>query len=386
MLDEIELLKRNGQEVAPFSMQFEKNLHSEYSNFFPAAIKYENIKMIEKIFTGPRMIYSYNSKTELLRLINFFNPDLIHAHIIQGRLTTSVIDAAKEKHLPVVMSLHDYKLICPSYLMLNKGEICEKCKGGNFYFCVAERCHKGALLPSLLYTLESYFTSIFKKYSWVKYFICPSKFILQKHVEFGVPAGKLVYIPNSIETTQYEPRFEGGKYILFVGRISKEKGIPTLIKAARGIKASIRIVGDGPMRKKYEDYAIENGINNVIFDGRKSGAELEELFKNALFLVLPSEWYENAPMAVLEAFAYGKPVIGSEIGGIPEMITENENGLLFKPGDFRQLEEKIKYLLSSPSLLAAMGKKARERVEKEYNTSSHYQKLMDVYKKAQREA
>jgi glycosyltransferase involved in cell wall biosynthesis len=137
------------------------------------------------------------------------------------------------------------------------------------------------------------------------------------------------------------------------------------------------------MKFEYEDYVKKNGINNVIFEGHKSGEELEKLFRNALFLVSPSEWYENAPMTLLESFAYGKLVIGAEIGGIPEMIIDNESGLLFKPGDYQQLKEKIKYLLSAPSVVAAMGKKARERVEKEYNIQLHYKRLMDVYQKAQ---
>lgn len=381
--NEMELLKAYGHEVAPFSMHHEQNLQSAYAKFFSSPIAYGHLNICGNISAGMRMLYSHDSRKKISALMGCFNPDIIHAHIIHGRLTSSIIDAAQKKRKAMVMTLHEYKLLCPSYLMVCKNALCERCKGKNFYFCLIQCCHKGAFMPSLFGTIEAYVNAYFRKYAWIKFFICPSKFIMKKHAELGIPEEKLTYIPNFVESRSYQPIFGGGKYILFIGRISKEKGIFTLIKAVKDIDVEVKIVGEGPMKTECEAYIRANKITNIVFEGYRSGEELRSLFQGALFLILPSEWYENAPMAVLESFAYGKPVIGSDIGGIPELITEHETGLLFKPADHRELGEKIRYLLSRPSLIATMGSKAREKVEQKYNAQAHYEKLINLYQRAQ---
>lgn len=379
--DEAYMLGSYGHKVAFFSRHFHKNLFSEYSKSFASNLEYENVSIIKKISASFRIVYSYECKNSFDNLLRFFNPDVIHAHNIYGRLTTSIIEAAKKRKIPVVMTLHDYKLICPSYLMFLNDEICELCKGKKFFYCILKKCHKQSLNSSLIYTIESYYNSIFKKYDWIRYFICPSKFILEKHVEIGIPYEKLIYLPNFINANNFEPNFNCGEYILFAGRLSKEKGILTLLKAVKEIDIPVKVVGDGSLRDKLDDYVKENKINNVFFEGYKSGEELKNLFRGAIFLIFPSEWYENAPMTILEAFAYGKPVIGTDIGGIPEMIVENKTGLLFSPRNYQELREKIHFLLSYPSFITQMGKNAREKVEKEYNAKTHYELLMDIYKK-----
>lgn len=379
--DEINMLRGFGHEIALFSRHFNKNIHSEYSEYFASDIEYQNVSLIKKISAGAKLIYSYECRKKFDELLKLFNPNIIHAHNIYGRLTTSIIDAAKERQIPVVMTLHDLKLICPSYLMLLNGEICESCKGGKFYHCTVKRCHKGSLLQSLIYTIESYFNSLFGKYDWISYFVCPSNFLMKKHIEAGIPEKKLIYIANFIKTKIFEPNYSGGKYILFVGRLSREKGIMTLLNATKDLKIPVWIVGDGPMRAECEGFVKKNKIVNVVFKGYKSGNELEDLFRNCAFLVFPSQCYENAPMSILEAFAYGKPVIGSNIGGIPEMVIENQTGVLFNSGDHIHLKEKIEQLLNNPSLVIQMGKQARRKVEEEYNEEIHYQKLMSIYKK-----
>ncbi len=380
--DEMEMLASLGYEVAPFSRHFEKNLSSVYSKYFPSPIEYENVSLGKKIVASFRLIYSLESRRNFSMLLDSFNPDVIHAHNIYGRLTTSIIDAAKGKFLPVVMTLHDFKLICPSYLMLSKGNICERCMGSKFYYCTLERCHKGDLSASAVYTIETCFNALLKKYDNVKFFICPSKFFVKKHAEAGIPEEKLIYIPNFIRTDHLNTGYTPGDYILFAGRLSREKGILTLLKAVKGLDIPLRIAGDGPMRDECAAYVKDNNIDNVVFEGYKTGDDLKRLFSGSAFLVIPSEWYENAPMTVLEAFAHGKPVIGSDIGGIPEMAIEGETGLLFKPGDHGELREKIKYLLANPTIITAMGKRARKKVESEYNPGTHCKKLIEVYEKA----
>lgn len=379
--NEMELLKLNGHGIVPFSRHFSKNLNSEYSQYYPSDFSYESGFFVKKVVTALKMIYSIESKNKFKMLINNIKPDIIHAHNIYGRLTYSVIDVAKTKKVPVVMTLHDYKLICPSYTMLLKGKPCEKCKGHYFYNCILTRCHKGSLSASTVYTLESYFNRYFKKYEWIRYLICPSKFSLKKHLEAGLPEEKLVHLPNFVKIEDYEPHYKSGDYILYVGRLSKEKGVLTLLKAIKGIDMQLKIVGDGPMREVCEKFVSENNLNNVQFLGYKSGEELKQLYRNAAFLIIPSECYENQPMTIIESFAYGKPMIGSNIGGIPEMIIDGQTGLLFEPGNDIELREKIVCLLSNPSIIENMGRKAREKAEIEYSSDIHYNKLIEIYQK-----
>lgn len=379
--DEIEILRANGHEVVPFARHFEENFASDYSRFFASPINYQNVPLIQKISTGFKLIYSFESKKNFCTLLDYFKPDLIHTHNIYGRLTASIFDAAKKRKVPAVMTLHDYKLICPSYLMLSNNRVCEMCKGKSFYNCVLTKCHKGSFIASLIYTIEAYNNNIFNKYSPVNYFICPSKFSLRKHSAAGIPEDKLIHIPNFINIENFEPNYQNNGYILYAGRLSSEKGVLTLLKAIQGLDVPVKIVGDGPMRAKYERFIFENNIKNITFEGYKSGDELKNLFMNAMFVVFPSEWYENAPMTILESFAYGKPVIGSDIGGIPEMVIDNQTGLLFMPADYLALREKVNYLLDNPSLIMKLGMQARKKVEKEYNADIHYNKLLEIYER-----
>jgi len=297
-------------------------------------------------------------------------------------LTTAIFDAALRLQVPSVLTLHDYKLICPSYLLLREGRVCELCAKGEAYHCLLKRCHKGSLAASAVYVVETYFTRWLKKYDALRFFICPSKFLLDKHAAGGVSPEKLIYLPNAVDVSAFTPRFECGSYALFVGRLSREKGVKTLLAAMEGLDVPLKIVGDGPLRGELEARAQSRGMDGVEFMGYRSGDELAELFRQAAFLVFPSEWYENAPMTILEAYGYGKAVLGADIGGIPEMIVDGETGLLFPPADAEALREKIAYLWSNRARVEEMGRNARQRVEREYNSELHYERLLGIYEKA----
>jgi len=339
--------------------------------------------LVRKLGTALRMLYSFENNKLMGMLLSDYKVDIAHAHNIYHRVCPSVFDVLRKHDIPVVMTLHDYKLGCSIYNFYRDDQICTECLSAGKYRVIKNRCTKGSLTQSLFHYLEAEVHGLLDIYGKnVAFFICPSLFSLRKHAEIGVDEKKLVHIPNFINIAAYEPDYEKHDYILFVGRLSGEKGIRTLLDAVRGLDAQVRIVGEGPMGDEYRAYAKDKNINNVVFEGYKTGEELRNLFRNAAFLLLPSEWYENAPMTVLEAFAYGKPVVGSDIGGIPEMVVEGKTGLLFKPGDYKELREKINYLLSRPSMIAEMGKEARKKVEEEYNSEVHYQRLMEVYERA----
>jgi glycosyltransferase involved in cell wall biosynthesis len=382
LFEEKKMLEARNHRVAVFSQTHPSNASSPYAEYFLPFKDWQNASWLGRVPTALKIIYDRRVGRSFERFLEAAEPDLVHAHNIYGGLTTSILDATQQRNIPVVMTLHDYKLICPSYLMLNRGSVCEDCQGTRFIHCLLNRCHKESLTASGVYCIESYLNRWLGKYDAVRYFICPSRFSLRKHAEHGIPKDRLLYIPNFINAGEHEPAYEKGGYALFVGRLSKEKGIATLLHAAQNLGVPVRIVGDGPLRADYDRYVQEHQMAHVMLEGYKSGADLKSLYANAAFLVIPSEWYENAPMTILEACAFGKPVIGSHIGGISEMIEPGRTGLLFAPGDASELAECIRTLWADKSLRSQMGHAARDKVEKEFSAEVHYERLMEVYHKA----
>jgi glycosyltransferase involved in cell wall biosynthesis len=263
--------------------------------------------------------------------------------------------------------------------MLNRGKICERCGTGSFWNCTAQRCHKGSLAASIVNTAEAYFNKLFGKYNWISRFICPSRFLLEKIAAVGIPREKLVYLPNALDPAAYEANFVKGDYALFAGRLSKEKGALTLLKAFKDLDVPLRIVGTGPMEAECREFASSNYMNHVTFEGYCEGEKLKELFQQAAFLVVPSECYENASMSILEAFAYGKPVVGSNLGGTVEQVLSGETGLLFEAGNAEALAGAILNLWEESSKIESMGRFARRRVETDFCATRHVEQLLGVY-------
>jgi glycosyltransferase involved in cell wall biosynthesis len=232
------------------------------------------------------------------RFLDKVKPDLLHAHIIYGALTTAVLDTARAAGIPVVLTAHDYKLVCPSYLALDHGRTCTACKGGRFYHCLLKRCHKSSLPASALYTAEAYLAAWGRKYDVVRRIICPSRFMRQMHLDNGFAPERLVYLPNFVETYSIKPACGEGSYALYIGRLSQEKGVATLLRAMEGLDIPLRIVGDGPLREALEEQVRRSGLGErVVFAGYRTGDDLAREYRNAAFLVIPSECFENAPMS-----------------------------------------------------------------------------------------
>lgn len=383
---EMALLQAHGHEVFSFARKTDKDIPSDYSNLFPHDMRTDKLHFS---FGGFRIlrevIYSSESKKQLDKMLKEISPDVVHAHNIYGRLTTSVLDLMNKKNMPVVMTLHDYKLICPSYLLMSDNQICENCKGGKYYNAILKKCHKNSIVASAIYAFESWINNIFKKYkNNVCFFIAPSQFLRNKLIEFRWPAEQIVYIPNYIVSQDFIPNYEPKNNLLYIGRLSAEKGISTLIKAFKKVdkqNLQLIIVGDGPEKERLEEMSKKD--NRIQFTGYLSGRKLGEVTRNAGAVVVPSVCYDNAPISILEAFAYGKLVIGARIGGIPEMIDDGKNGFLFEPGNEDDLSNIISNFLNlSQENIIKMGKNARKKVEKQYSPEIHYEKLINVYRDA----
>jgi len=378
------ILQAKGHQAIPFSMQDERNEPTPYAKYFVSKVDFNSsMSLRDKLRMIPRVIYFLEAKRKIEALIRKVKPDIAHLHNIAHQISPSVLHSLKKFDLPVIQTLHDYKLICPTYNMVARGRICERCKGHQYYQAVLQRCNKGSFSFSLLNCVEMYLHKFLRIYERnVDFFIAPSDFLRNKVIEFGINGGKIFHIPTFVDSREYSPQYNGDNYFVYFGRVSQEKGLSTLVEAMKTVRASkLLIIGEGELKNSLEGYTSQKSISDIKFLGHLSSERLKSVVRSSRFVVLPSEWYENCPASILEAFALGKPVIGSNIGGIPELIEDGVDGLLFEPGNSEELSEKIAYLISRPQLREQMGKNARKKVEEKYNPEVYYQSLMGIYQK-----
>jgi len=378
------ILEAKGHQTIPFSMQDERNEPTPYAKYFVSKVDFNSsMSLRDKLRMIPRVIYFLEAKRKIEALIRKVKPDIAHLHNIAHQISPSVLHSLKKFDLPVIQTLHDYKLICPTYNMVARGRICERCKGHQYYQAVLRRCNKGSFSFSLLNCVEMYLHKFLRIYERnVDFFIAPSDFLRNKVIEFGINGGKIFHIPTFVDSREYSPQYNGDNYFVYFGRVSQEKGLSTLVEAMKTVRASkLLIIGEGELKNSLEGYTSQKSISDIKFLGHLSSERLKSVVRSSRFVVLPSEWYENCPASILEAFALGKPVIGSNIGGIPELIEDGVDGLLFEPGNSEELSEKIAYLISRPQLREQMGKNARKKVEEKYNPEVYYQSLMGIYQK-----
>lgn len=381
------LLQKNRHDVfffasdrAPF---FEKDY--EYSKYFPKYVEYKSLSKLDLAKNIFRPLYNYDSESKIKSYISEVKPEVAHFNCINYHLTPSVINACHKMDIPVVMTLHDSRFLCPAGTMMRNAEIyCseELCISGSNLNCISNRCKYKKLMPSLLVTAECYLESVYNLKNKVSKFICPSQALFDLALRSGISKNKLVVLNNFVEDSYFniQPKFENKGYFLFVGRLAKEKGVDYLVKAmAKNPEIELRIVGTGNQEQFLINLVSSLHLKNVKFLGFKSGKELAEEYKNCLATVIPSYYFENFPTTIIESFVYGKPVIGSNLGGIPEMIDHGENGLLFEPGDVNDLSQKIKIMYENKEQASVMGKNGRAKAEANYTSQVYYSKLMKIY-------
>ena len=382
------LLEKNGHEVIPFAMVHENNFPSRYSDYFVSHIDYpsllkSNPSLPTMIKAVERVIYSSEAKQKITRLIADAKPDIAHIHGIGHEISPSILDAIKAFHIPIVQTLHDYGLLCPNTNFISRGVVCERCKGNRYYQVVLRRCKRNSIGASLLACLSQYehhFTNIYERN--VDIFISPSRFLQKKLIQYGVN-NKIVVIPNFIKLTDYKRGESDSGYCLYAGRLVAYKGIMTMIEAAKLYRqARILIAGEGELSDEVQKAVVEHRLDNVSLLGFVQPKELMRLVSSANFTIFPSELYENYPMSIIESFACGKPVIASNIGALPDLVTHGWNGLLFKPGNAVELASHMQYLFDYPRITAEMGKHGYEFAVTNNNPDFHYNQIMQVYQKS----
>ena len=376
-----ELLLNNGHDICCWGMGHPDNPEYPYEHMFVDYVDLVNGGGLrQQIKTAANILYSLEAKRKIQKLINIIQPDIVHLNNFAHQISPSILHVFKKYNLPSVMTLHDYKLICPAYTMLNNGKLCEKCKGGRYYHCVLNKCTKGSYAKSLVAMLEMYLHhKLLHIYDLIDVFISPSAFLKEKVKEMGFNR-EVIHLPNFVDLTDFQPKYQGEENsIVYFGRLSPEKGLLTLLKAVKGLDVQLKIIGDGPLKQELENKVSTENMSNVEFLGYRSGDELQGIIKNCIATITPSQCYENNPRTVIESFALGKPVIGTNIGGIPELVIDGRTGYTFEPGNPDDLRIKIKQLLKDPGKIIEMGKKARTFVETEFSSERHYDQLLNIY-------
>ena len=379
--DTAKLLESQGHEVAFFAMAHPKNEETVWSRFFVDQVDYEEANQLsfwDKVKVARNIIWNPQAKKNLEALIDEFKPDVAHLFVTYHQLSPSIIWALKGRGIPMVMTLCDYKLASPNYSLFVRGQIWEHASG---FRCLADRCVKDSYGKSLVCVLEQWFHRIIGTYGKVDAYIGLSQFLIDTYKRLGFPY-LIMLLPQPLvplpDVNAPLPE-KMSKNFLYFGRLSAEKGIATLIQSFSELNdgETLSIIGFGPEEERLKRLVSELGLENkVSFLGQVYGDDLKERLSFARAVVVPSEWYENTPYALLETLASGTPVIAARVGSLPERVRDNYNGLLFTPGDAHDLAEKMKQILTldTPSLQ----KCARESVLP-LDQKSYLAVLIDLY-------
>ena len=374
-----EMLRKNGHEVQYFGMEHEGRCVGNNINAYTTDMDFHGGSKLSKLTYPLKTIYSREAAKKIKMVLEDFEPDVCHLNNFNYQLTPSVILAInrwrkKTGHkCRIVFTAHDYQLVCPNHMLNdpNTGKNCEKCLGGRFLNCTKGKCIHGSFAKSFVGTMEATYWKLKGAYKYIDSMICCSEFMKTKMDTNPLFAKKTIALHNFLDRPVIASA-EKKDYVLYFGRYSVEKGIGTLISVAKQLpEVNFVFAGSGPLEKEME------GIPNITNAGFRSGEALGKLISEARFSVYPSEWYENCPFSVMESQMYGTPVIGSDIGGIPELIKVNETGELFKPGDADGLCKKIRDLWNDDE-------KAKRYAENCKNVSfdsadEYYEKLMKIY-------
>jgi glycosyltransferase involved in cell wall biosynthesis len=380
-LEHNRMFENIGWQVVPFAMRHPNNLATPWSEFFPDEIEFgASYGIAEKLARAPRVIYSLQARRRLRALLDTVRPRIAHVHNIYHHLSPSVLPLLEARGVPVVMTVHDLKLACPAYTMTLHGEPCERCRGGKLYNVALNRCIKGSLALSSLVMAESYLHRLLRLYDAnVDRFVAPSRYVIDTLVEWGWARERFVHIPNFVDTGRFKPAKRAGRRFVYCGRLDKLKGVETLVRAAAAARQPLTLVGAGAMEPALRALAETLGAD-VMFAGHLSKDALVTVIQEARAVVVPSEVQENAPLAALEAYAAGRPVIGARIGGIPELVREEETGVLFPSGDIATLTHALARFADLPDgRVDAMGAAARAWVERDFSTSVYLDRQLALY-------
>ncbi len=333
---------------------------------------------VGKAMVGASVVYSKKSRSRLEAKIKDFRPDVVHVHNFFPLLSPSIFDACGELKVPVVCTLHNYRLMCAGAFLMRNGSVCEICINKSPYHALLYGCYRNSRIGTFFVArmIESIKTKNNLANS-VTRFIALTDFSKEKFTQAGFSSHQIMVKPNFSKDNMVFPRcFDGGA--LFVGRLSVEKGVGTLIKSWRNLLVHLNVIGDGPLL----DEVNSCGLDHVSVHGWLPPDDVSKFMSKASFLIMPSQWYEGFPMVLVEAFSHGVPVITSKLGGMAEIVEDGVTGLHFKAGDAGDLAEKVRWVQSHPEACKRMGSNARKVYLEKYTSEVNYKMLMNIYQEA----
>ena len=398
-------LERMGHEVAYFSMKHPNNLPCKWDKYFVTQREYNDVKNpLSAVRDGIALIYSPEAKRNFQALCEEFRPDVVHLNNVHRQITLSILDAPylKEHHVPVFYTAHDYVTICPGYLMLDgEGRVCDAClEDGKYRHCIENRCVKGSRAKSALAALEASFNRAHRSSERIDRVIAPSSFMRSKLIEGGWPEGKVVALQNFADDAILV-RASGvagdvtdreSPYLLFFGRLSAEKGVDVLLRAFDAAASSLPrdmrliVVGDGPDAAEFRELAASlNSAPRIEFAGYQTGDALQTYVERASLAIASSRWRENMPYSIVEAFAAGTPVVGTRIGGIPELVADGVTGFACEPGDVATMADAMvrgaEAFLDAP-VYVRMQESCRAYVRENCSRDKFMDQLVELYEEA----
>lgn len=376
------LLERAGHEVVPFAMRQEGDVPSVWSDYFVPTRDYFAGSMLRRAGDSLAAIYSFDARRQLRALLRVAPPDLAHLHNVYHQLTLSIVDELRTARVPIVMTLHDYKAACPNYQLLTHDGLCERCVGGAYWNAIRHRCLKGSVAGSAIAAAEAYLSRIRGQYRKIDLFLTPSAFLRDIMVRAGLPAARIAVLRNAVPAALQTRPVPSRPRFLYFGRLSTEKGLDVLLSASAQLVAGIEVVllGAGPLEAHLRE-RIERERLPVRLNGFATRDMLTRELLAATAAVLPSQWYENCPMSVLEAGALGVPSIASDIGGIPELISSGVDGLLVPPGNVDALGDAMNEVAARPEWAAVLGEAARRGISQRHNEEGYGEALLAHYRR-----
>lgn len=374
---------KEGFEVEYFTTkEFCENINYKFYKYFPCRMN-TTLKYLTNIWT---YYYNWKARGGIEKILKDFKPDIVHVHSLRfSSMTYSCLAPFIKRNIPIIMTIHDAYLICPMMTLKNSyNETCLKCKGLNKFYCFTNKCASN-FEQSFRIALLAFINRLTNYDKYVFRFITPSlalKMLLVENCKYTTDENTIV-INNYLSKDEFEyikPNCLNNGYFLYIGRLSQEKGVHYLLEAMKDlpIEIKLKIAGTGPDENKLKKYVEENNLSNVEFLGFKNREEIKELYQNCISTILPCNWFEIFGMTNIESFINGKPVIASNIGGIPEIVEDNINGLLFEPGNVEQLKECILKYWNNLDLVIEHGKNGYKKAITQYTEEKYYCELMKV--------
>ena len=387
MWDEARLLQQAGHEVHFFATRRQPYFIPDYENarFFPDYQDFRAVSRWMRLIRIPRLFYNRQAETRFNAYLRHWKPDLVHIHNLHYHLTPSILSACARQAIPAVMTLHDIRMICPSALLTENPAFRGLCNTGDPLICLRKKCKNGALSETLVSIAEYYVNRRHPLYRSVQAFITPSAALMSLIRQFGF--SRPVHIDNFVdpqllqEQRSFRDNDQDDGYFLYIGRLSPEKGLQYLLAAMAQLpEIPLKIAGTGPYESTLKQLAKEYRLTRVEFLGFQPKSAVSDLLRGCRATVLPCNWFENLPLSVIESLAFGKPVIASRVGGLPEILDHGRCGMLVSPGDTRELADALRTLFENPDIARQLGATGYERAASVYSAKRHLEQLQSLYR------